>query len=50
MKYIYIDLYTHQSSIIDEEEMKECVQDLKRVEGDVTVWKGEECIVVEVKE
>lgn len=47
-KYILIDLYEGSTEIIPTSEAKEAIKGLKKVEGDFTLWKGEEYMVVEV--
>jgi len=47
-KYILIDLYNGSSEILPAEEAKEAIKGLKKKKGDVTVWRGEEYLVVEL--
>jgi hypothetical protein len=47
-KYILIDLYNGSSEILPFEEAKEAVLGLKKKKGDLTLWKGEEYMVVEI--
>lgn len=48
-KYILIDLYNGSSEVLPFEEAKEAVLGLKKKKGDVTVWRGEEYLVIEVQ-
>lgn len=45
-KYIIVDLYSGRSEELPQEEFKEATRGLKKVVGDVTVYKGEEYIVL----
>ena len=47
-KYILIDLYEGSTEIIPTSEAKEAIKGLKKVKTDLTLWKGEEYMVVEV--
>lgn len=47
-KYIVIDLYDGSSEVISASEAKHYAKLLRKVEGDVNVWQGEEYLVVEV--
>ncbi len=46
MKYIIIDLYSGKSEELPTVEVKPAIKGLKKVEGEVTVYKGQEYIVV----
>lgn len=46
MKYMIIDLYSGKSEELPTEEFKLATKGLKKVEGVVTVYRGEEYIVV----
>ena len=47
-QYIIIDLYDGGSEMIPASEAKQATKGLKKIKGDVNVWRGEEYIVVEV--
>ena len=47
-QYIIIDLYDGGSEMIPASEAKQATKGLKKIKGDVNVWRGEEYMVVEV--
>jgi hypothetical protein len=48
-KYIVVDLYEGISDLISEEEAKEAIMGCDKVVGDVTVWRSEEYLVIELQ-
>lgn len=46
--YIHLDLYTGKTSVIPSEEFQEAIDGLEKVKGKMTVYKGEEYMVLVV--
>ena len=44
--YIYLDLYTGKTSILPKGDFEEAIQGLDKVRGKITVYKGEEYMVL----
>jgi hypothetical protein len=47
-RYLHIDLYTMESSMLDANEVKDAIEGLELVQGAKKVWKAEEYIVIEL--
>lgn len=48
MKYLYVDLYTGETSVVLKEDYEDAISGLEMVDGELTSWKGEEYMVIEV--
>lgn len=46
--YIYLDLYTGKTSLIPRSEFEEAIEGLEKVKGKITVYRGEEYMVLAI--
>ena len=44
--YIYLDLYTGETSVLPRDDFEEAIQGLEKVKGKITVYRGEEYMVL----